>query len=152
MQQIANSIVIQRPIEEVYDVATCQRRCVVWQSGMVTAQKLTDGPVGVGTAYEQASQMLGFQAINRPVVTVWEPPKRFAYHSDGSRSVIDVEMTFEEVDGGTRFTASTSMNEAGDILSRFTEPLVRQAMKRMMKNDMENLKELMENGETISAD
>lgn len=151
MDAISHSIVINRPIAEVFDVATCQRRCVVWQSGMVTAQKLTDGPVGVGTEYEQTSQMLGFQAINRPVITVWEPSQRFAYHSEGNRSTIDVEMNFAEVDGGTQMTVTTTMPEARDMMTRFTEPLVRQAMKRMMRTDLENLKELLESEEPIVA-
>ncbi len=151
MDAIKNSVVINRPIAEVFDIATCQQRCVVWQSGMVTARKLTEGPVGVGTEYEQSSQMLGFQATNHPVITVWEPPHRFAYHSEGNRSTIDVEMSFEEVDGGTRMTVSTHMPEARDMMTRFTEPLVRQMMNRMMRNDLDNLKELMENEEPISV-
>jgi uncharacterized protein YndB with AHSA1/START domain len=148
---VTHSIVINRPIEEVFDVATCQQRCVVWQSGMVTARKLTDGPVGVGTEYEQTSQMLGFQATNHPVITLWEPSHRFAYHSEGSRSTVDVEMTFTAVDGGTQMTVSTHMPQADDMMSHFTESLVYQSMKRMMKTDLENLKELMESEEPIVA-
>jgi hypothetical protein len=152
MKPIVKSLVINRPIEEVYDVATCQRRCVVWQSGIVNAEKVTEGPAGVGSEYEHMSSFLGFRATNRPRITVWDPPYRFAVHSDGSASSYDVEMSFEEVEGGTRMTSTFTMEGANAMLSRFTEPLVRMGLERMTERDLNTLKELMENESPILAD
>ena len=52
MEPLVHTITINRPVEEVFDVATCQQRCVIWRGPITLAKKTTDGPVDVGTSYE----------------------------------------------------------------------------------------------------
>ena len=47
-----STIEIERPMNEVFDVATCQRRCVVWVSGIISNSRMdSDEPTHVGSTF-----------------------------------------------------------------------------------------------------
>ena len=152
MKPIVNTIVIQRPIEEVFDVATCQRRCVTWHTGMVSSQKVTDGPVGVGSEYEQQARFLGFTGSTRTRITRWEPPYHFAAASEGPSSSYSFALDFEAVDGGTQVTCTVINSEPRAVLARFSEPLIHLTLERMNDRDFHTLKELLETESPILAE
>ena len=51
MSQISGELVIGRPIEEVFDFVADERNEPLYNSRMMTVEKLTDGPIGTGTRF-----------------------------------------------------------------------------------------------------
>lgn len=49
MSVISNSVVIRCTAEEAFDYLSDLRNELEWNPGMDTIEKLTDGPVGLGT-------------------------------------------------------------------------------------------------------
>lgn len=141
-----NSVIINRPIEEVFETATCMESCINWWTMVQDAKKITPGPTSVGTEYRHLGKFMGIKVEAHPVVTVLEPPYHFAYKSDTSSADMDVDFTFEPVDGGTKMTIKMDARSNWNIVSQTMLPLVVNAAGRQFQNDMQGLKEMMENG------
>lgn len=143
MEPLTTSIVILRPIAEVFDLASCLIRCSVWQSTIVSAEKITDGPVGVGTTYRHQVKFLGALAETHPTITVWDPPYRLEFQDHSVRVPFDAVYTFEAVEGGTRFTAQVVGDTTGKFI-QYGETFARRALLRQYESDLQTLKELLE--------
>src|SRR5687768_16148701 len=98
MEPFTKSIVIERSLDEVFDLASCLIRCTVWQSGIVAAEKLTEGPVGVGTTYRHQVKFLGTVAEINPTITVWDPSSRLEYQDQTARVPFGAVYSFEAVE------------------------------------------------------
>ncbi len=148
MEPFTQSIVIQRPIEQVFDLASCLIRCSVWQSGIVSAEKVTDGPVGVGTTYRHQLKFLGTSAETHPTITVWEPPRRLEFQDLSAQVPFGAVYTFEVVDQGTRFTAVVTGDTTGKFI-HYGETFAQRALMRQYETDLQTLKELLESGKRV---
>ena len=145
MEPLTKSVVIQRPIEEVFELTTCLVRCAVWQTLIVETEKETPGPVGVGTRYKHKAKYLGVTMETHPVITVWEPPYRMEYESMTSAATYHAAYVFEPEGDATRFTATLSADTSGIVL-RVTEPFMRASLMRQFESDLEVLMHLLEEG------
>jgi hypothetical protein len=101
------SVVINRPSAEVFEVATCTRRCVVWRNALFKSAPDTDEPVGVGTTFKQEWLHYGTPWKSDLVVTGYDPPHRFAYKGK-SLFEYDAEYLFEPQAEGTQLTVRIS--------------------------------------------
>jgi hypothetical protein len=144
MEPVVQTIVINRPIAEVFDVATCQERCVVWRGPIIFTAKTSDGPTHVGSTYTHKVKFLGVTLEATPVVTAWEPPYRAEIKNKVGPITYQSTFTCEEVAGGTKLT-STILAETGGALKHIPDALVHQAIMRQHSGDLQALKEMMEN-------
>ncbi len=140
-----NSIIIERPIDEVFSTATCLESCVNWQTFMVNAEKVSEGPVHVGSQYKHSGRFLGMTGDAFPVVTALEPPHLFAYENDG-RFPFNVEYRFESVPEGTRMTCKMYVPPGNNPIIHMAMPLLMNALSRQFTSDLQSLKEMMEAG------
>lgn len=148
MEPFTVSIVIKRPLDEVFDLASCLIRCSVWQSGVIEADKLTDGPVGVGTTYRHQVKFLGTVAEIHPTITVWDPSRRLEYQDQTVRAPFGAVYSFEPVEGGTRFTAIVTGDTTGKFVN-YGQTFARRALMRQYETDLQTLKELLESGKKV---
>jgi uncharacterized protein YndB with AHSA1/START domain len=143
---IEKSVVINRPIAEVFDTATCMESCINWWTTVKEATKITPGPTAVGTEYRHISRFMGIAVEARPVITVLDAPRHFAYQSRTPNVALDMDFQFEEVEGGTKMTIKLIAQPSENIVSQTMLPLLTSAAERQFDNDMLALKEMMENG------
>lgn len=149
MEPIIHSIIINRPIEEVFDVASCQERCVVWRGPITVATKTSDGPVKVGATYEHQVKFLGITVVARPVITVWDPPHRAEIQNDTAPITYHLTFTCEAANGGTKLTTIIEAETRG-AFKQIIDELVRQALIRQHGGDLETLKALLESETPIN--
>jgi hypothetical protein len=150
MEPVVHNIIINRPIEEVFDVATCLERCVVWRGPIVAAKKTSDGPVGVGTTYQHKVKFLGVAFEAAPVITGWEPPYRATFETRSRPLSYQATFTLEATEQGTKLTTAVQP-ELGGAFKHIPEKLVHKAITRQHRSDLESLKELMESGTAIKV-
>ncbi len=104
MPRFEDSIVVNRPIDEVFayitDFFNAPR---VSGSGIVGLRQTSPGPLGVGSIVQGRRVVLGFETRNTFHVTEWNPPRAFAVTTEGRpfRSM-DTRLSLESVGGGTR--------------------------------------------------
>ena len=75
MVKIETSMVINRPIEEVFAFLTNPENDLVWRSGVLESEQTSDGPMGVGTTARSVEQFLGRRIESTVEFTAYEPNK-----------------------------------------------------------------------------
>lgn len=142
-----HSVVIDRPVEEVFAFATDPNNDPLWQSTSLETQQTSEGPVDVGTTFHNTSKFLGRRIESTYEVTENEAPHRQCVRVTSGPIPGSGCYLFESADGGsTRFT-QTFEAEVGGFF-RLAEPLVGRALRRQMQADMETLKDMLDSGET----
>ena len=111
--RISNSIVINRPIEDVFAVLTNVENTGKWFPADVKEWWTSDPPHGVGSTRRARVRMGSFSSENDAVVTVYEPPQRAAMKGTSPNAPFEATLTFEPVAGGTRVDAAIELTLRG---------------------------------------
>ena len=140
------SVVIERPVEEVFAFATDPQNDPLWQSTSLETERTSKGPVGVGATFRNTSKFLGRRIETAYKVTEMEPPRRQCVKIVSGPIPGSGCYLFEPAGGGTRFTQTFDAEVGGFF--RLTEPLVARAIRRQTEADMATLKDVLEAGGT----
>jgi len=100
MAHIEGEIVLDRPVEDVFDfVADGRNR---YDPRMRRAEKLTPGPIGVGTRFRSESTSMGREVEMLIEITAYDRPHRLGSSTHLSSMDIHSTPTFGPGAGGTR--------------------------------------------------
>lgn len=142
MIKLSSSIVIKRPVKEVFSYVTDAGNLSSWMSELAEAEQSSEGPVGVGTTISAVANLMGRRIENVQQVTEYEPNRKFAIKSTSGPVENEDKFTFESISGGTKVTRKTE-GEMGGFF-RMAEPLVVRMLNRQFENNFANLKDLLE--------
>lgn len=102
MIRIKGDIAIDRAVEDVFDYVADERNEPTYNAQMRRVEKLSEGPVGVGTRY-RAEVASGGRPVSMVIeFTEYERPRRLASMTTMSSMDIAYTLTFEPVREGTR--------------------------------------------------
>jgi uncharacterized membrane protein len=138
------SVVINRPIEEVFAFVTDMETRPQWSSQLLQAKMTSEGPVRAGSQYRYVEQFLGRRIETAQEITVQEPPSKQGWKVTSGPFPAEGSYTFTAVEGGTRFTLAVQ-GEAGGFF-KLAEPFLARMIKRQIDSNLSNLKDLMESG------
>jgi len=142
MLKFESTIVINRPVEEVFAVVSNLENNPKWSSAFLEVKKTSEGPVGVGTTWRAAQKALGRRLESEVEVTEYEPNRKCAQKSKSGPFPVEVLQTYEPVEGGTRLGVALEAEPGGFF--KLAEPLLVRTLKRNIETDFANLKDLME--------
>ena len=144
MIKVEESIVVHRPIEEVFSFVADQTNAPRWQSGLLEVQRTTDGPLGIGTKHTAVRKFMGrrLEAANEYVV--YEPNREVTFTGTAGSSDFQHSYLTESTAEGTRLTSRMLMRSKG--LFGIAEPLVASNLKREFAANLGELKGLLESG------
>jgi uncharacterized protein YndB with AHSA1/START domain len=142
MLRAAGSVVIRRPIEEVFAFVTTPENSSKWQSATVETKKITPGPIGIGTRMSHVGKFMGRRIQVAAAVSDFIPNYRYRYDSRFRSTAYFLRYTFEPVEAGTKLTLDTEANLAG--MFRLLTPLVVRMTQRMYRQDLDKMKEVLE--------
>jgi uncharacterized protein YndB with AHSA1/START domain len=149
MVRVEKSVVINRPIEEVFTYVANPMNSEQWAGPVTEAKQTSEGPVGVGTTSTRVTDFLGRKSENEYVVTEYEPYRKFAEKTISGPLQTTESITFENVEGGTKVTVAGEVEASGFI--KLAEPVFARMAKRQLETDTSNLKDLMEaQGEAVT--
>ena len=143
MARVEASVVINRPVEEVFAFATNPENDPQWQTSMLESEQTSEGPMGVGATVRGVAQFLGQRIEWTSEVTEYEPNRKIV-HKVTPPAPISLEQseTFEPVEGGTRVTI-VGEGETGGFF-RLAEPIVIRMYERQIEANLGNLKDILE--------
>jgi uncharacterized protein YndB with AHSA1/START domain len=75
MIKVDASVVIQRPVEEVFAYSTNPANSTKWQEGLVESRMTSQGPIGVGTQITDVRKFLGRDLDSKLEVSAYQPNK-----------------------------------------------------------------------------
>ena len=143
MINVEVSVVIHRPLPEVFAVLSSLENNLRWRTGMIAAEKTSTGPIGVGTTYRMINRFFGRRIEGEAVVTEYVLNQKYATVNK-SGLPIETRRTFEPVNGGTRVTFAVKV-ERGGFFS-VAKPILEIIGKRRLEGDAAKAKELIEAG------
>ena len=142
MIKIEQTVVINRPVEEVFEVIANPEKLSLW-AGAVKESKLTsEGPVGVGSTSTNVIELLGRRIESVNEVTEYELNSKIATKSTSGPMPVESKQTLKAVEGGTEVTNSAKVEGAG--LFKLGEPIFARMVNRQVDMDFANLKDLLE--------
>lgn len=122
MARIEGGIIIDRPVEAVFDYVADQSNEPQYNPQMVRAEKITAGPVGAGTKFRSAVASRGRTAEMLIEVTSYDRPRRLASTTMMQQADISYTLTFEPSGAGTRMQWSGQVHPKGAL--RLLGPLI----------------------------
>jgi uncharacterized protein YndB with AHSA1/START domain len=142
MATLEISIVINRPIEEVFACVSNPENIPKWSSLSREVKITSAGSIGVGSTYRSVVAFLGRRIEGETEITEYEPNRSFAEKSKSGPFPVENRTTFERVNGGTRVNF-TAVAEPGGFF-KLAEPLLVGMIKRQFEADFANVKDLLE--------
>jgi uncharacterized protein YndB with AHSA1/START domain len=142
---VTSSVVIQRPVDEVFAFVADMRNNLRWQaeSGLQRVTVEPDGPVGVGTRITEAWRFMGQESVTTSEITEYEPGRRLTRRTLTAGAPIKEGVMTVEADGdGARYSTSVQI-QAGGLLA-IAEPLLASALKKGFQESALQLKALLE--------
>src|SRR5437879_3177253 len=125
---VQGNIVIERSVEDVFDFVADERNEPQYNPQMTRADKVTDGPIGVGTKFHSVMTGVGRGADMTIEFTEFDRPRRIAVTAHMPNMAIKGVLTFEPVPGGTRMTWMWDLEPRG--FYNMLGPLVRRIGER----------------------
>ena len=113
MPRVTGSILIDRPVEEVFDVVADQTLEPSYNPSMTASRQVTDGPVGVGTHFLATVLVRGRPTDVDIEVTRFERPHVLGSRSTMAGSTVVGEVRMGPVATGTRFSWDWDVTVAG---------------------------------------
>jgi uncharacterized protein YndB with AHSA1/START domain len=138
--------VIHRPPEDVFDFCSDLRSELRWNPKVKYVEKLTDGPVGVGTRYRARWSNSGPTAVE---VIRFDRPRRWETNATAWGMAIRFQGTVTDATPGARYTAYLELHPKG--LARLVAPLALLAMRRQDQKHMHRIREALESS-TLTSD
>jgi len=142
MAKIETSIVVNRPLEEVFAFTTNLENQLKYQPRLLEAKKTSEGPIGVGTTWRLVGKVLGQRMEFEQQCTEYELNRKFSGRPRSGPFPLEERCTYEQVEGGTRFNLTFDFQPRGFM--KLAEPLLVSMLKRQAETDLMNLKKLME--------
>ena len=142
---VRSSIVINRPIEDVFAVLTNVENTGKWFPGNVEEWWTSPPPYGVGST-RRARVKMGFMTTeNDAVATVYEPPHRAVMKGTSKNASFEAELTFAPVEGQTQVDANIELLMRGP--ARLFAGMFTRWYAKSWDQGLVNLKRMMESGE-----
>jgi hypothetical protein len=131
--------VIHRPPAEVFEFCSDLRSELQWNPKVKYIEKLTDGPVGVGTRYRARWANSGPTAVE---VVQFNCPRSWETTATARGMSIRFQGTVTDAGPGARYSAYLELRPRG--LAWLVAPLALLAMRRQDQQNMHRIKEALE--------
>jgi uncharacterized protein YndB with AHSA1/START domain len=131
-----------RPIDEVFAYLAEFSNTAEWDPGIVEAERLTHGDVGLGSRFRVVSSTAGNRQTIEYEITEWEPPNRVVLVGTTSRLRSVDTLTFVALDdGGTQVTYHADLALLG--AARVADPVLHLAFQVIGRRADQGLREVL---------
>jgi uncharacterized membrane protein len=142
MTRIERSIVIDRSADELWEFVHDTSKAALWQTTLSESEKLSDGPLRVGSRVRDVRHFLGLRIPMTWEVTEYEPARTSAVRSVSGPVPFTGRYRVEAADGGTKFTVIGELDAHGFF--KVTEPVFARIAGRELEANLGHLRDLLE--------
>lgn len=137
---------IDRSPVEVFDFCSDLRNEQVWNPTLEYVEKLTGGPVGVGTRFAARWSNTGRLVVE---VVGFDPPRMWETRSRAGGLMVTVQGRLSDLAPGTRYETTVGVEAMG--LARLYAPLALIGMRRREPENLQHIKNTLEAGTLTSS-
>jgi uncharacterized membrane protein len=145
-KRVEGSILIRRPVEEVFDFCADECNEPRYNPRMTRAEQTSSGPIGVGTQYHAEMRTMGRKLAMTIEWTAFERPQRLASWTRMSGMDVRGDLRFEPATGGTRMRWTWDLEPHGGV--KLMGPMISLIGRRQERTIWTSLKRLLESPET----
>ena len=142
MIKVETSVEIGRPSDEVFEYISNFENNPTWQSGQLEATFTSEGPLGVGSTYDQVATFLGRRIFSTFEVVEYEASRKVKATSRAGSFPITFTRMVEPSGAGTKVKAIIEGDASGFF--KLAQPLMRRMVQRSVDSDYRNLKKILE--------
>jgi uncharacterized protein YndB with AHSA1/START domain len=142
MARMEKSAEINHPVEEVFAFATDIKNWPNWHETIMEAEQTSAGDLGVDTTFRGKASMEGRTAEFTGKITEYDPHKRSRKIMDFGNFTNEDELTFDPIDGGTRFTPAYDVKVRG--LAKLLSSRINSVIRKELEQAVSSLKTLLE--------
>jgi uncharacterized protein YndB with AHSA1/START domain len=133
------SVMIDRPIEEVWKFITDLSKLPKWNTEILEAKQTSAGPLGVGTTLQVRSSNM----VENAKVIEYEPGRKCAFEFTSGPIKGSIESSsVETIEGKTRFTRAGDVKFSG--FYKLVGPFITPRWRREYLASLGNVKRIME--------
>lgn len=129
------------PVEQVFAFLMDTTQLTSWQTNLIKIDKITEGPLRIGSRFEEVRRFGRKESAIPGEVTAFEPNKRFETKTL-TKPDVRVSYFLEPEDGGTRVKQRFVMHTRGFMW--LLEPLIAKSIREENDLDFKNLKHILE--------
>ena len=141
MTAFANTVVVDRPQEEVFAFLADLENVPRWNYAITVTTKTSPGPVGVGTTYSQTREV-PTKSRETLMITDFEPDRYLAIEGTLAAFPARLEYRLEDRNGRTELTNTIDLELKGPI--RLAGGLAVGRVKSAVEKNLLELKRLLE--------
>ncbi len=144
MMKVTSSVVINKPVADVFAYVTDPNTATKWQGG-VDAVIPEEGPQDVvGATYTEVRKFMGQEMKSLLQITAYEKNCRWGAKVLKGTVPYEVVQTFVAEDGGTRITTEVQGEPKGFF--KIAEGALQAQLKKSLDEDGQRLKKVLEGG------
>jgi uncharacterized protein YndB with AHSA1/START domain len=138
---IESTVVINRPVEDVFAFVSDQTNEPKWHTDVLEVHRASGDPIGPGSTSVWVIKLMGRKEFTMEV-TGFEQNRRVELTTRKGVMKPTLTYRFEPADGGTRFTRRVDVQPDG--LFRIMEPMMRGMVQKGNDRFVQNLKGVLE--------
>ncbi|MGD8969484.1 MAG: SRPBCC family protein [Anaerolineae bacterium] len=142
MISFEKTVYIKRPRQEVFDFVSDPANDALYRKGARFSEWSSEGPVGVGSTMRTVDRFIGREVETTSEITIWDPPKKYAFQTVGGPAVARFTLAFESIEDGTKLTSCGEVEFKG--LLKVVGWLLGRQIKNQAQSDFDTLKRLLE--------
>jgi len=141
MANYTATIATPRPISEVFDYLSDFSSTLEWDPGVVEAERLSDGPIGLGSEFRIVAEFLGRRNSLLYRVIEYDAPNLLTFRGASATVVSLDRLTFESFGAGTQLTYNAELTLKGPF--RLADPLLALAFRRVGDRALAGLRQVL---------
>ena len=141
MPSIKNKIVIERPIEKVFDLATTTKHRPTWHTQCLKVKGSTENPIQLNEKASEIVNLLGKKKRVEWTCVFYERPTKLILESKSSQISSTIEYTFIKENGAIEFTRF--LEYQFQPLLKILELITFRAMRKHQEKSMNQMKEFL---------
>ena len=142
MKRVEESVEIRCPVDKVFAYTSEAKRWPEWQSIIMEAEQTSQESLCVGTTFKGIARMMGRSMNWTAEATEYELNRNWAKKIDSGGLNIVEHVTYDPIDGGTKFTIVYDV-KVGGLLKLFS-PMVVSTMRKETEKSLKDLKRILE--------
>ena len=144
MPDVTESIIIDRPRQEVWDFLQDPENIRLTNSNLQEYEQVGDGEIQKGTRFRGVVRIAGRSLEWANEVTELKEPSSF--HTRSVESAIDFtyDTELEDAGDGTKVTVHQEIGSFGGFFGKLADPLVVRMYRKDVRSNLENMKEVLE--------
>ena len=139
---VNDSVVIARPVPEVFAYVADHENLPAWTVGVKESQRLTAGPPANGATYRVVGKLLGRSVESSYQITAFDRDRGFEGTMTSPMFGFSERYRFESDQDATRVSMSAAVEPRG--VFRLLTPIMTAGVRRQVKADHRRLKTLLE--------